>query len=37
MKLSPTVSFAWLAAKALIFLLLTMQTVEIVVVAYQQF
>ena len=37
MKLSSALSLAWLAAKALVFLLLTMQSAEIIIVAYQQF
>ena len=37
MKFPELVSFAWLAAKVLIFTLMSLQMAEIVVVAYQLF
>jgi hypothetical protein len=37
LKLSPPVSFAWLLVKALVFLALSMETVDIIVIAYQRF
>lgn len=35
--MSPLLSFSWLVVKLIVFLILSMQATEIVVVAYQQF
>lgn len=37
MRLPVTASFAWLAVKIVVFLLLSMKMTEIIVVAYQRF